>query len=219
MNFYVTILIRLLLAAVLGGIIGYEREQTNRPAGFRTHILVCVGAAVAMITSDYIFRTYPQNNIDPARLGAQVISGIGFLGAGTIIREGINVRGLTTAASLWAVACVGLAAGIGFYSGAVCAAGIIIITLIVLKKIESYLGRNKRWKVIYIKSVNREGQIGALSSIFEKYGIKIRTIEFANDKTEESLLVKFVLKMQNSKKNIVINELHGVEGVIEVSEE
>lgn len=138
-NFYdfLVIALRLVLACALGGIVGFEREYKHRPAGFRTHILVCVGSALVMITSEFIFRKYSgQVNMDPARLGAQVISGIGFLGAGTIIREGASIKGLTTAASLWAVACVGIAAGIGFYEGAIAATILIFTALRVLKRFE-----------------------------------------------------------------------------------
>ena len=105
---------RLLVATILCGIIGMEREHVNRPAGVRTHVLVGVSAALIMITSEYLFSYYKDfTNMDPARMGAQIISGIGFLGAGTIIKDGLNVRGLTTAASLWAVACIGIASGSG----------------------------------------------------------------------------------------------------------
>lgn len=146
MTLYLTILLRLVLATVLGGIIGFERENISRPAGFRTHILVCVGAALIMVTSEFIQRKYAGTvNMDPARLGAQVISGIGFLGAGTIIRDGSNVKGLTTAASLWAVSGVGIAAGIGFYEGAVTATILIFFTLIVLRKFEHSFPK-KSWK-------------------------------------------------------------------------
>ena len=103
-------IVRLGLAALLGGIIGYEREHSHRPAGFRTHILVAVGAAVVMLTAVYMTERYPDK-LDMSRMPAQVVSGIGFLGAGTILREGFSVKGLTTAASLWAVSCVGLAVG------------------------------------------------------------------------------------------------------------
>ena len=95
------ILLKLLLAMVFGGIIGLEREIGNRPAGFRTHTLVCMGSAVVMMTSEFLITNYTSNPPDPARLGAQVISGIGFLGAGTILKDGSRFRGLTTAASLW----------------------------------------------------------------------------------------------------------------------
>ena len=106
-------IVRLCLAALLGGIIGYEREHSHRPAGFRTHILVAVGSAVVMLTAVYMSERYPDH-LDISRMPAQVVSGIGFLGAGTILREGFSVKGLTTAASLWAVSCVGLAVGSGF---------------------------------------------------------------------------------------------------------
>lgn len=219
MDFYLSILTRLVLACVLGGIIGYEREHTNRPAGFRTHILVCVGATLAMVTSDFIFRTYSENSIDPARLGAQVISGIGFLGAGTIIREGFNVRGLTTAASIWAVACVGLAVGIGFYEGAVGATVVIFITLILLKKIEASFTRKKKCRVIYVKSFNMDKPIGVLTGIFEDYNVKIRKIEFVKREKDNSTVIKFEAKLSNSKKGDVMNGLYKIEGVKEVYEE
>src|SRR5690606_893530 len=108
---------------LLGGLIGIEREIGNRPAGFRTHTLVCIGSSLVMLTSEFLIGAYADISIpDPARLGAQVISGIGFLGAGTIIKDGSRVRGLTTAASLWVVACIGIAIGAGFYWGAIVAA-------------------------------------------------------------------------------------------------
>ena len=109
---------RLLLALICGGILGIERGKKNRPAGFRTYMLVCVASAMVMITNQYISNMYSTG--DPSRMGAQVISGIGFLGAGTIIVTGRNrVKGLTTAAGLWASACIGLTIGVGFYSGAI----------------------------------------------------------------------------------------------------
>jgi putative Mg2+ transporter-C (MgtC) family protein len=146
MDFYIELVIRLLLAAALGGIIGYEREYTGRPAGFRTHILVCVASALVMLTSEFLSLHYGGASApDPARLGASVLSGVGFLGAGTIIRDGANVRGLTTAASLWAVSCIGIAAGIGFYAGALIGSAVIFFTLVLLKRIElNVAAKNKR---------------------------------------------------------------------------
>ena len=114
-------ILRLVLAMIFGGLIGLEREIGNRPAGFRTHTLVCMGSVLVMMTSEFMLDIYSSVSIDPARLGAQVISGIGFLGAGTILKDGSRVRGLTTAASLWVVACIGLAIGVGFYWGALIA--------------------------------------------------------------------------------------------------
>lgn len=114
----VTIVIRVLLALIIGGIIGLERESKKQAAGFRTYMLVCLGATLVMMTNQYICNVFEAG--DPSRLGAQVISGIGFLGAGTIIvTRKSQVRGLTTAAGLWSAACIGLAIGIGFYEGAI----------------------------------------------------------------------------------------------------
>ncbi|MFZ7119780.1 MAG: MgtC/SapB family protein [Eubacteriaceae bacterium] len=124
------IFIRLLLSIILSGLIGFEREFTNKPAGFRTHILICIGSTTVMLCSIIMFEQYsPYTTIDPARLGAQVISGIGFLGAGTIIREGFNVKGLTTAASTWAVGCIGLAVGSGYYELSIISTLIVFSTL------------------------------------------------------------------------------------------
>lgn len=129
------ICMRLACAMAVGMIIGTEREYTNRPAGLRTHILVALGACVVTITGQLIFAQYHAlgSSPDPARLSAQVITGVGFLGAGTILREGSNVKGLTTAASLWAVACLGIAAGFGFYAAAIAGMIFIFITLTLLE--------------------------------------------------------------------------------------
>lgn len=131
------IILRLITAGVLGGLIGFEREKHNkRIAGFRTHILVCVGSALIMLTSIYIFELYRDAaTVDPARIAAGVITGIGFLGAGTIIRSDVSVTGLTTAASLWTVSGIGLAVGCGFYIAAYVAAVIVLAALYLLRKI------------------------------------------------------------------------------------
>ena len=135
------VVLRILLAICFGALIGMEREHAHRPAGLRTHILVCVGACLVMLTSEFTYNEYHQfsPNMDINRLGAQVISGIGFLGAGTIIRNGSSVKGLTTAASVWAVACIGLATGVGFYLGAtVCTLAIFIALSYVKNGAKSY---------------------------------------------------------------------------------
>lgn len=219
MSIYLEILVRLLLAGILGGIVGYEREHTHRPAGFRTHILVCVGAALVMITSEFIFERYHMvTNADPARLGAQVISGIGFLGAGTIIRDGFNVKGLTTAASLWAVSCVGIAVGIGFYAGAILATVLIFVTLIVLKKMELIFPK-KGCKTIFVESENKQGQIGLISSVFTKYGIEIKNIEFVNSE-KEGLVVKLTVKAPDSTAGIgIISDMQELPGIRRVYDE
>lgn len=135
------ICLRLLCAMIVGMVIGTEREYTNRPAGMRTHILVALGAASVMITGQMIFLQYSALGAspDPSRLSAQVITGVGFLGAGTILREGTNVKGLTTAASLWAVACLGIAAGAGYYAIALTGMVFIFITLTIFETIQDKL--------------------------------------------------------------------------------
>lgn len=134
------LLLRLVLACVFGGIIGYERQSRRKSAGLRTNVLVCLGACLIMILSQEIYQHVEgKTNADPARLAAQVVSGIGFLGAGAIMKEGLTVTGLTTAACLWVVAGVGLAVGGGFYSGA------FITTALVLLHSERYPGSIIGW--------------------------------------------------------------------------
>lgn len=146
----ISVTIRLILAVIMGGIIGLERGANNHAAGFRTHILVCVGAALVMVTNEYICQF--NELADPARLGAQVITGVGFLGAGTIMVTGHNkVKGLTTAAGLWASACLGLAIGIGFYEGALVAAIMIFISLALLPKVEDFFFKLSRSIDLYIE--------------------------------------------------------------------
>ena len=132
------IIMRLVLAVVLGGLLGLERQMRRHPAGLRTHILVCLGACLIMLTSLYVFDIYYNSvSLDPTRIAAGVITGIGFLGAGAIIRDREGVKGLTTAASLWVVAAIGLAVGCGFYSAAMTATVLAIVVLYFLKYIEN----------------------------------------------------------------------------------
>lgn len=148
----ISVTIRLVLAILLGGMIGLERGSNKHQAGFRTHMLVCMGAALAMLTNQFIYETM-SNISDPARLGAQVISGIGFLGVGTILVTGRHkIKGLTTAAGLWASACTGLAIGIGFYSGAIIAGILIFIVLAFLPGIELYFYNRSRMIDLYVET-------------------------------------------------------------------
>ena len=136
-----TICLRLLCAMIVGTLIGMEREFTHRPAGLRTHILVALGACVASIMGEMIFLHYTAS-ADPARLSAQVITGVGFLGAGTIMKEGVNVKGLTTAASVWAVACLGIAAGFGYYALALVGTLFTFVTLTIFEALQRKLLHN-----------------------------------------------------------------------------
>jgi len=136
----IQVVIRLLLATVLGGLIGFEREVRGRIAGFRTHILVCLGSALITLTSIFMYETYSGgSNADPSRIAAQIVTGIGFLGAGTILRSGTTITGLTTAANLWAVAGIGIAVGCGFYIAALTASLLVIVILAVFSKMEDVM--------------------------------------------------------------------------------
>lgn len=176
---YWEIVLKLFLAMILGGVIGLEREIGNRPAGFRTHTLVCMGSVLVMLTSQYVYQAYGQD-VDLTRLGAQVISGIGFLGAGTILKDGSRVRGLTTAASLWVVACIGLAIGIGFYWGALATAVLSYITLVLLKRLEGHLIKSPRRFDINLEIPNVPGQVAAITQVMARLDVQVRDIRVAN---------------------------------------
>ena len=133
---YEAIAVRVVLSVLVGGVIGIERERKNQPAGLRTYILVCLGACLVMMTNQYICSMFQTG--DPSRLGAQVISGIGFLGAGTIlVTRNHQVRGLTTAAGLWTSACIGIAIGIGFYEGALIVGATLLLIMFTLKWVDT----------------------------------------------------------------------------------
>ena len=158
---------RLVLATLLGGFVGYEREMHNRWAGFRTHILVCVGSCLIMITSIHLSQAHiGLGNADPGRLAAQVVSGIGFLGAGTILHSSSHIRGLTTAANLWMIAGVGLAVGCGLYLPAVLTTALGFIVLEYFTPLES-LFRAKRIKIPWQIHVTVHGGESAQAAIFE----------------------------------------------------
>lgn len=143
------VVLRLVLSVLLSGLVGLEREVKGRAAGFRTHILVCTGSALVMLTGIYLSESWHgTGGVDPTRLAAQVVSGIGFLGAGTIIQFRDSVRGLTTAASVWAAGGIGLAVGAGFYVGAVSATLIVLVVLFLLSNFEHQMGakaKSKQW--------------------------------------------------------------------------
>lgn len=172
---FIEMTIRLLIAAGLGGLIGLERELNNHSAGFRTHILVCIGSASIMLLSIYGFSEFMYElNVrsDPARLAAQVISGIGFLGAGTIIRNGSSISGLTTAASLWVVAAIGLCAGAGFYETAIMATTIAIVSLYLLNKMEKHLKSKSKGRIVKFELIDNPGSMETVVSKLGDLNIK-----------------------------------------------
>lgn len=173
------ICLRLLCAMAVGLVIGIEREYTNRPAGMRTHILVALGACAVMVTGELIFQKYQALGAapDPARMGAQVITGVGFLGAGTILREGSNVKGLTTAASLWAVACLGLAAGGGYYTVAVLGMVFIFATLTIFEVLQHKLvGPETGLCCFALTTRELEGCLEAVNALAQRNRVLIRDL-------------------------------------------
>lgn len=210
---------KLALAALLGGIIGFEREHSHRPAGFRTHILVSVGAALVMLTSVYVGKKYAGTmNVDITRMSGQVISGIGFLGAGTILREGFSVKGLTTAASLWAVSCVGIAVGAGYVAGAIIATIAIYITLNSLKKV---LVNGNSSKALYIEVRGLEDQIPKISKMIKRTGTPIHSVEILYDakrrKIKETMTVKAIIFPKSTEVlQAMIANLQNDENVVDV---
>ena len=167
---------RLMLAVICGGLIGIERERKRRPAGFRTHILICLGAALTTLTSQYIY-VYLGMFTDLARLGAQVISGIGFIGAGTIIvTKRRQVKGLTTAAGLWTSAIVGLAAGAGFVEAALIATALILLAELVLSRFEWYLMSTARDINLYVEYRQSE-VLSAISEILRSYNVAVSDLQ------------------------------------------
>ncbi|GAB7386769.1 MgtC/SapB family protein [Bacillaceae bacterium] len=220
----ITIVERLLLAALLGGVIGWEREQRNKQAGFKTHLLVSVGSALIMLISIYGFgETLDHVNarFDPARLAAQVVSGIGFIGAGAILRHSnMVVSGLTTAATLWVVAAIGLSVGSGFYFAAVATTAIVIISMFALRFLERKFVVPRRYKDLRIVVTDVPGKLGEIASILGREKIDIRNIAIAEenvDEEEPSIEVRFRVRVSPRRDFLqIIEELRKIEGVKEL---
>jgi len=215
--------LRLLLALVLGGLIGLERELGGHSAGFRTHILVCLGSAIIVLLSMYGFAAFaaePNVRLDPARLAAQVISGVGFLGAGTILRNGFGVTGLTTAASLWVSAAIGLSAGAGFYYGAVIGTFLVVISLFVLNKVEKRFSRTKKVRELLVQVEKNSPGLNYVLEHLNNSGLQINKMVVGNEGEEEGrpegrLNVRIHLKIKKTMRyELAIASLATIEGVI-----
>lgn len=224
------IIIKLLLSIIIGGIVGYDREYKNRPAGFRTHILVCIGSTVAALieiqTIDLIMKQIETNpelmgilKVDLGRLSAQVISGVGFLGAGTIIRNNGSVKGLTTAASIWAVACVGLAIGMGLYTISILSTFAILIALIFLKTFQNkFIIRQEKIK-FEVRYNNKINAIKEIDEILLDMEVSIKNIEFKsiddiNEDYKENICIYTILISHNIDLNLLICDLSAGENIL-----
>lgn len=213
---YATVFVRLLLAAVLSGIVGWERERLRKPAGFRTHILVGIGSTLVMLTSLYVPALFPRFNVDPGRIAAQVVVGIGFLGAGTILhsREGW-VSGLTTAASLWVVAGVGLAVGIGFYPAAIAAWALVIVALYFLNRIDDYI-EHHLYHTVRITGRLRTHLAEDVKEQLRAAGVVILKTEYSTPGPQGTWLVVHFKPVHVKESRPILDRLRRVKGVREV---
>lgn len=209
------IIFRLVLAAVLSGIVGFEREFHGRAAGFRTHILLCVGSTLIMLTSMHIFDVYSgRTPVDPARLAAGVVTGIGFLGAGTIMRYKASVRGLTTAASLWVVTGIGLAVGSGLYFGSVVTTFLAVFALMFFGRLEHVMIRKDWYKTVVIETKEGLEQLKAVREILAEYAIEINDFELERSGDAAFMVLKIALKLSTARYDAqLIDDIGRLEGI------
>lgn len=219
----VSIAVRLALAVICGGIIGLEREHKRRAAGFRTHILVCVGAAMTPMIGEFLLSLRalsPENfSADPLRLSAQVIAGMGFIGAGTIIvTRRRQVKGLTTAAGLWTAAIVGLAAGAGCYLEAAFGTSLVLLTELVFSRLEYFLMASARVINVYV-DFTEKSQLAHIVDLIRARGIEILDSEISKDAEQESIHAILTLKFPKKfKHEQILGEILALESVRQVEE-
>jgi putative Mg2+ transporter-C (MgtC) family protein len=215
-------LLRLALAAALGGLIGVEREIREREAGLRTHLLVALGSALFTIVSAYGFHAFLTSGqsvvrADPTRIAAQIVTGIGFLGAGAIIRQGLSVRGLTTAATLWVVAAIGLAAGAGYYSAAVITTALVLVSLwplriLAFRMLHRFRPEDGRLLVELPAGVSPGGVIDEV----ERSGARIEVIEVSQEGERRRLQLDVELPREKGGSAALVARIADVEDVAEV---
>ena len=214
------LLLRIVLAGLLGGLIGVEREFADQPAGFRTHILVSFGAALFTLAGAYgveAFVGVKGVSFDPTRIAAQVVTGIGFLGAGAILRQGISVRGLTTAASLWVTASVGVAAGLGYYAGAITVGVATVAVLYALKQIERIVfPRLRRGRVRFRLELSRELRLSDLSERVEATRTRIVGLKIETGEEGDRHLVGLLQLPSDLSPERLAEELASIPGVTSV---
>jgi putative Mg2+ transporter-C (MgtC) family protein len=215
------ILIRVAVAAALTGAIGLERELRERAAGLRTHMLVGVGSALFTIVSaygwgDFAFSTREGVVFDPTRIAAQIVTGIGFLGAGAIIRQGLSVRGLTTAAGLWVVAAIGMAAGAGYYSAALIATGVVLVGLGPLRWVEGGILSNlRRGGRLLEVDMTRQRPIGDVLSVIENRRVRVNRVEFEDEEDRRQVRVELDVPLGAAEARLV-DDLAALEHVTAV---
>lgn len=193
---YLAVALRIAAAVLIGGILGLERGMKNRPAGMRTYMLVCVGSCVIMLTNQYIYQVFGVG--DPVRMGAQVVSGIGFLGAGTIIVTRRNqIKGLTTAAGLWSAAGVGLALGVGFYEAAIAGAVAVFAVITLLQRMDNKLHRRSRQLEAYIELSTIS--LGDFLRTMREAGMEVSNVQREFDDEESHSVRAYIATLKGKK--------------------
>ena len=212
---YLSILIRIAVAFFLGGILGLEREIKSRAAGLRTYMLVSVASCMIMLANQYIYQVYGVG--DPVRMGAQVVSGIGFLGAGTIVVTQRNkITGLTTAAGLWASAAVGLCVGIGFYEAAAIGSVLIILILTAVHSLDNHIRKRSKNIELYVE-VDTSVSIGHFAKHVRALGVKIESMQIDKEYSVDNTLRALLLSLHPQKKmkrQELLDQLQQLEGVV-----
>ena len=210
-SFWFQTILKLVLGFLLAGIIGLERSSWNKPAGFRTHSLVGISAVLIMLCGEYIAEKY---NADPTRIPAQLLSGIGFIGAGTILRDGFNVKGLTTAAGLLAVTCIGLSIGAGYYWGGIIATVIVYVILSYSYKV---LDRLDHFEVLEFNiNISNDSALKFIEETLSKYEVDIKQIKKSNTDSAENKGTLTIVGEYNKKmfnKNELIRDLSSIQNV------
>ena len=216
---YLAVALRIVSAVIFGGIIGMERGMKNRPAGLRTYMLVCLGSCLIMLTNQYLFQV--SGTGDPMRLGAQVVSGIGFLGAGTIIVTKHNqIKGLTTAAGLWASAGVGLALGVGFYEAALAAGLAVFSILTLLQKWDDKLHRNTKIIELYIE-ISENYTVGNLIRDLRDLNLEVESLQMEQDVVLEDNARPLIATLKSKKRgdhNVLLEKIKQFEGIVHLEE-
>ena len=214
------IILKLALSCILGCIIGLERESLNRPAGLRTYTLVCMGSALAMVVSLEMYYQFQATvNADPGRIAAQVVSGIGFIGAGTIIREGPTIRGLTTAAGIWVVGCIGLAVGAGMYVPAIATSILVLFILIYFRKLEERVSGMRDYRAFSMIVDDIPGQVGRIGSAVGDLGVSIKNIQLSETDEPGRIEVELLVVLPpNLDSEAVVDSLSNVAGVFSVEQ-
>ena len=211
-----TLIIRIIIAAFLGGLIGLEREYHGQPAGLRTHIILSLGACIAMCIS--INSSYYGTQGDVERIAAQVVSGVGFLGAGAIFKYGGGVRGLTTAASIWTTAMIGMTAGSGLILMAAVCTGLVLFTLIIMNSFEKSFIHEKITRTIVIKGNDHPRFLEEIEKHMQKFKISVKSTSFSKDVIKNHIEVKLVIKLQNdTDMDLIIADIQKIDGVESLS--